>query len=60
MWEYKQKYASSRDVASNEIASYCNKEGAEGWELVHIITSCFVNSPMVVANYTFIFKRRAE
>jgi hypothetical protein len=58
MFEYLTAYKGSNDITEQNMSGYLNKMGADRWELVHVISRPFVNNPHLIANYTFIFKRR--
>ncbi len=61
-FEYKIEYygASFFRKGDSSIENYLNKEGSQGWELVHIITKNLNLDPDTISNYRFYFKRKIE
>ena len=58
-YEYQTRYYTAKDMPPQRIESYLNEKGQEGWELVHVITIPMIDSPGLIANYTFFWKRPA-
>lgn len=59
-FEYETAYYGSHEINESEFPKYFNANGALGWELVQIIIRHMIDEPSRVANYTFIWKRKAQ
>ncbi|MBK5213615.1 MAG: DUF4177 domain-containing protein [Flavobacteriaceae bacterium] len=56
-WEYTTRYRGNHEVSISTMGEFLNQMGAQGWELVQVISKPARNDPFEFANHTFVFKR---
>jgi len=57
-WEYKTIYKGAHELPIRLWSEFLNKNGKEGWELVHVVSQKMIDNPSEFANHTFLFKRK--
>lgn len=56
-FKYKKKVFGHSELLVYKMVDYLNEEGGNGWELVYITESPFINEPTVICRREFIFKK---